>query len=97
MLLEPDMETEAGTPPDSDDEAARICELVVEAGVLLDWLSSGRVAAVTAWGALDLLRADLCLLADHTADPCACQAALGTIAAIDAALQPLPDSARGAA
>ncbi len=72
-----------------DDDALRIHELVVEAGALLDWLESGRVPAEAAWGTLDALRDELCMLAEHAPDAEACEAARGTVSAIDAALRVL--------
>jgi len=66
-----------------DREAARITDLVIEAGALVDWLETGRGDLEIVGAALLYLRDELCRLADDTQDPEACQAACGMVDAID--------------
>ncbi len=67
-------------------EAVRIRELVIEAGVLVDWLETGRGDVEIVGAALIYLRDELCGSAEHTADAEACGAACEMVRAIDATL-----------
>lgn len=66
-----------------DAEAARITDLVIEAGALVDWLETGRGDLEIVGAALWYLRDELARLADETGDAEACQAACETVAVID--------------
>lgn len=66
--------------------AARIADLVIEAGALVDWLETGRGDLEIVGAALVYLRDELATLAEHTDDPDACSAACGMVEVIDATL-----------
>lgn len=69
-----------------DAEAARIRELVIEAGAVVDWLGSGRGDVEIVGAALLYLRDELSRLAEVTADAEASHAACGMVDEIDVAL-----------
>ena len=66
-----------------DPQAQRIRELVIEAGVLIDWLETGRGDLEIVGAALLYLRDELGALADQTADAEACSAACEMVASVD--------------
>ena len=69
-----------------DSEAARIRELVIEAGALVDWLETGRGDLEIVGAALIYLRDELCALSEETGDAEACSACCGMVETIDAML-----------
>ena len=73
-----------------DSEAQRIRELVIEAGVLVDWLETGRGDLEIVGAALIYLRDELCALTEATGDPDACSAACEMVRAIDETLATPP-------
>lgn len=73
-----------------DPEALRIRELVIEAGVLVDWLETGRGDLEIVGAALVYLRDELCALSDQTTDPEACSAACDMVNTVDALLASPP-------
>ena len=66
-----------------DPQAERICELVIEAGALVDWLETGRGDLEIVGAALIYLRDELCALVGQTADREASDAACEMVDAID--------------
>lgn len=78
-----------------DPEALRIRELVVEAGVLVDWLETGRGDIEIVGAALLYLRDELCALSDQTGDAEACGAACEMVNAVDALLANPPARRQG--
>lgn len=66
-----------------DTEAVRIHDLVIEAGALVDWLETGRGDIEIVGAALLYVRDQLDLLADHTADDDARDAACAMVASVD--------------
>ena len=73
-----------------DMQANRICDLVIEAGALVDWLETGRGDIEIVGAALLYLRDALCDLASETADSEARDTACEMIAAIERALSQPP-------
>jgi hypothetical protein len=73
---------DAGLDPDGQ----RICELVIEAGALVDWVDGGRGDLEVVGAALLYLRDELAALADTTDSEDACQSACGMVAAIESTL-----------
>lgn len=73
-----------------DSEALRIRELVVEAGVLVDWLETGRGDLEIVGAALLYLRDELCALSEMTADAEAASAACEMVCTVDATLASPP-------
>ena len=69
-----------------DMQADRICDLVIEAGALVDWLETGRGDVDIVGAALLYLRDSLSELADQTGDPEARDTACEMVAAIERAL-----------
>lgn len=83
-----------------DAEALHIHELVVEAGALLEWVASGTVPTEAVWSTLDRLRMRLTMMAEHTGDPDARDAACAMATEISGLLARTPAprvSERGAA
>lgn len=73
-----------------DRDAARIADLVIEAGALVDWLETGRGDIEIVGAALIYLRDELSTLAEHTSDPQSSSAACGMVEVIDATLAAPP-------
>jgi hypothetical protein len=73
-----------------DMQADRICDLVIEAGALVDWLETGRGDVEIVGAALLYLRDSLGDLADQTADAEARDTACEMVAAIERALVQSP-------
>ena len=69
-----------------DSQALRIGELVIEAGVLVDWLETGRGDLEIVGAALLYLRDELCALSTQTDDAEACGAACEMVNTVDALL-----------
>ena len=78
-----------------DAEARRIRELVIEAGVLVEWLETGRGDLEIVGAALLYLRDELCAMSDATGDSEACDAACETVRAIDQLLANPPARRQG--
>jgi hypothetical protein len=80
-----------------DGDAQRIRELVIEAGALVDWVSSGRGDVEVVGAALLYLHDELGDLAIHTSDGDARAAACGMVTVIEETLAPKPDTDTAAA
>ena len=81
-----------------DPEAQRIRELVIEAGVLVDWLETGRGDLDIVGAALLYLRDELCALSGMTGDDEAAGAACEMVATVDGLLaRPRPQRRGGRA
>lgn len=73
-----------------DPQADRICDLVIEAGALVDWLETGRGDLEIVGAALIYLRDELCALEGQTADAEVADAACEMVESIDRVLADPP-------
>jgi hypothetical protein len=69
-----------------DVQADRICDLVIEAGALVDWLETGRGDVEIVGAALIYLRDSLCAMAEEAANGEARDAACEMVATIERTL-----------